>query len=117
MCWTKSRRFLQFCLLFCLLSSFCISSLSADVTLTDEEARELIQEIEASEKDLNQAQTELSQLKEELKAVKDTYSEQETYYKERLKEAEQKQTLPWILTGAGATVSTILSVVLLVVLL
>lgn len=103
-----------------LLLSLCSplsASLYAEVRLTDEEAQELLSEIEQSKtelqtvkKELKESKAESQELKTELEDVKNTYSEQKTYYEEQLSEAEQKnQTLKTCLIVA-TTASIIFSV-------
>lgn len=98
MCGRRLRRFSASLVLSSLLlfSPFC-SSCYADVVLMDEEAMELMNEIQESKKELNLVKSELSEskresqeLKTELQDVKNDYSEQKTYYEEQLNVAEKK---------------------------
>ena len=98
MCGRKLKTFSVSLVLFCLLSFSPLSfSCYADVILTDEQATEIMNEIQESKKDLNQVRNELKEskkesleLKTELQDVKSTYSEQKTSYEQQLNEAEKK---------------------------
>ena len=94
--------------------SFCY----AEVRLTDEEATQLMNEIQESKKELNQVKTELTEAQKELNDVKNIYSEQKTYYEMQLTEAEQKQKVATNIAIGGVTASvTLLGVLVLVLLL
>ena len=123
-----------------LLSSPCFS----DVCLTDEEAEEMLLEMEKSEQELDELRSEASGLRQdlassekrlemsekrlaelekepaalrsELNALLAASDEQKRYYEERLSEAGKKRTLPWILTAVSALINIILSVALIVAL-
>lgn len=109
--------------LLCFLPSFSLCY--AEVRLTDEEAKELLSEIQESKKELNQVKTELEEskkesqeLKTELEDVKNTYSEQKTYYEEQLTELEKKEKIATFLAVGGMTASaTLLGVVIILLLL
>jgi uncharacterized coiled-coil DUF342 family protein len=83
--------------------SFCY----AEVKLTDEEANQLMNEIQESREELNQVKNELKESKEEsqelkteLEDVKNTYNEQKTYYEKQLEEeTKREKTLMLIIVG------------------
>lgn len=125
MCGIKSKRFL---LLLVLVSVLSVSPCFSKVVLTDEEAKEMMSEIEKSKKELtelretSQKQIEslensLEQSKNELETVKNTSQEQKKSYEKQLKEEKKKRILPWAMAGTSGTATIILSVVLLIVLL
>lgn len=125
MCGIKSKRFL---LLLVLVSVLSVSPCFSKVVLTDEEAKEMMSEIEESKKELtelretSQKQIEslensLEQSKSELETVRNTSQEQKKSYEEQLKEEKKKRILPWAMAGTSGTATIILSVVLLIVLL
>ena len=125
MCGIKSKRFL---LLLVLVSVLSVSPCFSKVVLTDEEAKEMMSEIEESKKELtelketSQKQIEslensLEQSQSELETVRNTSQEQKKSYEEQLKEEKKKRILPWAIAGTSGTATIILSVVLLVVLL
>lgn len=125
MCGIKSKRFL---LLLVLVSVLSVSPCFSKVVLTDEEAKEMMSEIEKSKKELtelretSQKQIEslensLEQSKSELETVRNTSQEQKKSYEEQLKEEKKKRILPWAMAGTSGTATIILSVVLLIVLL
>ena len=123
------KRLKTFLLLLGLVFLSCFSpycSLSyAEVRLTDEEASQLMNEIQESKKELNQAKTELEEskkesqeLKTELSDVKNTYNEQKTYYEEQLTEVKKKEKIATYLAIGGMTASfTLMGVVLILLLL
>jgi peptidoglycan hydrolase CwlO-like protein len=86
----------------------------AEVRLTDEEANELMNEIQESKKELNQVKTELTEAQKELSDVKNTYSEQKTYYEGQLTEAEEREKVATYLAVGGMTASIVLTGVLLI---
>lgn len=111
MCGIKSKRFL---LLLVLVSVLSVSPCFSKVVLTDEEAKEMMSEIEESKKEL----TELKETsKSELETVRNTSQEQKKSYEEQLKEEKKKRILPWVMAGTSGTATVVLSVVLLIVLL
>ncbi len=125
MCGIKSKRFL---LSLVLVSVLSVSPCFSKVVLTDEEAQEMMSEIEESKKELtelretSQKQIEslensLEQSKSELETVRNTSQEQKKSYEEQLKEEKKKRILPWAMAGTSGTATIILSVVLLIVLL
>ena len=125
MCGIKSKRFL---LLLVLVSVLSVSPCFSKVVLTDEEAKEMMSEIEESKKELtelretSQKQIEslensLEQSQNELETVRNTSQEQKKSYEEQLKEEKKKRILPWAMAGTSGTATIILSVVLLLVLL
>ena len=125
MCGIKSKRFL---LLLVLVSVLSVSPCFSKVVLTDEEAKEMMSEIEESKKELtelretSQKQIEslensLEQSKSELETVRNTSQEQKKSYEEQLKEEKKKRILPWAIAGTSGTATIILSVVLLITLL
>ena len=125
MCGIKSKRFL---LLLVLVSVLSVSPCFSKVVLTDEEAKEMMSEIEKSKKELTELketskkqieslENSLKQSKGELETVKSTSQEQKKSYEEQLKEEKKKRILPWAMAGTSGTATIILSVVLLTVLL
>ena len=125
MCGIKSKRFL---LLLVLVSVLSVSPCFSKVVLTDEEAKEMMSEIEESKRELTELretsknQTEslensLEQSKRELETVRNTSQEQKKSYEEQLKEEKKKRILPWAIAGTSGTATIVLSVVLLIVLL
>lgn len=125
MCGIKSKRLL---LLLVLVSVLSVSPCFSKVVLTDEEAKEMMNEIEKSKKELtelretSQKQIEslgnsLEQSKSELETVKNTSQEQKKSYEKQLKEEKKKRILPWAMAGTSGTATIILSVILLLVLL
>ena len=92
-------------------SPYCSLSY-AEVKLTDEEANQLMSEIQESKKELNQVKTELTEAKKELNDVKNTSSEQKIYYEEQLAEAEEKEkVLTYLVIGGMTTSFTLMGVV------
>lgn len=125
MCGIKSKRFL---LLLVLVSVLSVSPCFSKVVLTDEEAKEMMSEIEESKKELTELretsqkrieslENSLEQSQSELETVKNTSQEQKKSYEEQLKEEKKKRILPWAMAGTSGTATVILSVVLLIVLL
>lgn len=125
MCGIKSKRFL---LLLVLVSVLSVSPCFSKVVLTDEEAKEMMSEIEESKKELTELretskkqieslENSLEQSKSELETVRNTSQEQKKSYEEQLKEEKKKRILPWAVAGTSGTAAVILSVVLLIALL
>ena len=114
MCGRRLKTFLV-SLVLVLLLSVSQSSLCcyAEVRLTDEEAKELMNEIQLSKKELNQVKTELTEAKQELNDVKNTYSEQKKSYEMQLEEAEKENQIMADCLIVTATTSIILLIVLL----
>lgn len=108
-------------LLFSPLSSFCY----AEVRLTDEEATEMMNEIQESKKELNRVKTELTEskkesqeLKTELEDVKNTYSEQKKSYETQLTEANKKNDnlkTAVTVTGTSASIFLVLMIVFIII--
>ena len=125
MCGIKSKRLL---LLLVLVSVLSVSPCFSKVVLTDEEAKEMMSEIEESKKELTELretsqkrieslENSLEQSQSELETVRNTSQEQKKSYEEQLKEEKKKRILPWAMAGTSGTATIILSVVLLIVLL
>lgn len=125
MCGIKSKRFL---LLLVLVSVLSVSPCFSKVVLTDEEAKEMMSEIEESKKELTELretskkqieslENSLEQSKSELETVRNTSQEQKKSYEEQLKEEKKKRILPLAMAGTSGTATIILSVFLLIVLL
>ena len=97
----------------------------ADVTLTDREAQELMNEIQQSKKELQTVKDELSESKKDLteletqlQDVKNTYSEQKTSYEMQLTEAKKKnQKLKVAVSVTGGTSVALLIVTALLIIL
>ena len=118
MCQRKLKRFLLSLVLCSLLP--CVPSFSyfyADVTLTDKEAEELMNEISESRKDLTELKSQLDEAETQLSDVKNDCEEQKKSYEMQLKEVKKQKTEA-VLLASGTTASTIiLAIVLLVCLL
>lgn len=125
MCQKRLKRFLLslvLCSLLPFVPSFSYSY--ADVTLTDSEAQELMNEIQESQKDLTElkeklqtAETNLESAETQLSDVKSDCEEQKKSYETQLKEVKKQKTEA-VLLASGTTASTIiLAIVLLVCLL
>lgn len=124
MCGRKLKIFLSSSALLLLLSLSPLSaSLFADVILTDQEATELLNEIEQSKTELESVKNELAESKKELNElkvqqedVKNTYDEQKIYYETQLEEAkkqkEQFKTL-FTITSSTTAVALLFSIILL----
>jgi len=110
LCGKRLRRRSLLSVLFLLwLSVHCVSYSYADVTLTDEEAQQLMSEIQESRKDLTELQTQLAD-------VKNDYEEQKTYYEEQLNEAKKKNSslkTAVTATSASTAVFALLTVLLI----
>ena len=124
MCGKRLKVFLLSLVLFLpLLVSPCF----ADVSLTDEEAQEILTEIEESKKDLQNVKDELNQSKEEASKLKKESQEQKAQltelqnvseeqrksYKEQLKEAKKQNTVAWTTTGISGTLLVMLLLIVL----
>ena len=125
MCGIKSKHLLP---LLALVSALSVSPCFSEVVLTDEEAKEMMSEIEESKKELTELretskkqieslENSLEQSKSELETVSNTSQEQKKSYEEQLKEEKKKRILPWAMAGTSGTAVVVLSVVLLIVLL
>lgn len=112
MCGKKSRVYWLLSVLALLLSA---SPCSSEVVLTDEEAREMLEEMEASRQELTTLKEQSQELQTELEELKVTSTEQSQYYEKRLKEAEKEKTVPWIVAGASSVISLILSIAMLII--
>ena len=124
-CSIKLKRFSALSVLFFLLSfsPFCFSCF-AEVKLTDEEAEQILTEIEESKKELQNAKEDLTQSKEklenvqkesqeqktELQDVKGTYEEQKKSYEEQLSEAEKKNKGLKTAVTATSSASVVLTI-------
>ena len=129
MCWTRLKRFLALSVLYVLLLFLpsCFPCF-ADVRLTDEEATQLMEQIQGSKKDLAELQTQLEtvqtqlttaqeQLKTaqtQLDAVKSDYNEQKKSYEMQLTEAEKSSEKLKIFATATSTSSVIFCVLMVV---
>lgn len=105
-------RFLS-CLLFLLQSSYAFS----EVALTDEEATELMNEIQESKKDLMKAKEQVENLQNQLNQQEVIWTEQSQFYREQLTEAEKKKNQYKTATIATGSSTAILLVVLIVLLI
>lgn len=101
------------CLFFLLQSSYAFS----EVTLTDEEATELMNEIQESKKDLTKAKEQVENLQNQLNQQEAIWTEQSQSYKEQLTEAEKKKNHYKTATIATGSSTAVLLVVLIVLLL
>ena len=121
MCGVKSKKFLlSWVLLFVLFVSPCFS----EVALTDEEAQEIMSEIESSKKvltelkEISQKQIEslensLKTSQDELENVKNISQEQKKSYEKQLKEEKKKRILPWTIAGIESFISVLILIVAL----
>ena len=111
-----------------LVSVLSVSPCFSKVVLTEEEAKEMMSEIEESKKELTELretsqkrieslENSLEQSESELETVRNTSQEQKKSYEEQLKEEKKKRILPWAMAGTSGTATIILSVVLLITLL
>lgn len=114
MCGRKSRMFL---LLSVLASLLLVSPCFSEVVLTDEEAEEMLSEMEQSRAELTELREMSENLQTELDALKATSTEQNQYYEERLREARRAKAVPWAVAGTSTAASVFLGVLLLMVLL
>ena len=91
MCYRRLKQCLVSLVLFSLLSfsPLCFSCY-AEIKLTDEEAQQMLSEIQESKKDLKELQEKLLSAEAQLNDVKNTYNEQKTSYEMQLNEAEKK---------------------------
>ena len=108
------------------LSSFSQSSmyLCAEVRLTDEEASQLMNEIQQSKTELQNVKSELeeskkdlSELETQLTDVKSTYEEQKTSYEKQLSEAKRTNWLLKIIasfTGGSSLALLVVSALLII---
>lgn len=101
------------CLLFLLQSSYAFS----EVALTDEEATELMNEIQESKKDLMKAKEQVENLQNQLNQQEVIWTEQSQFYREQLTEAEKKKNQYKTATIATGSSTAILLVVLIVLLI
>lgn len=111
-------------LVFLSLCSPCSMYLCAEVKLTDEEASELMNEIQQSKeklqnvrKELKESQNDLTGLENQLTDVKSTYEEQKKYYETQLNEAEkenQKLKIATSVTGGSAIALLIVTALLII---
>ena len=101
------------CLFFLLQSSYAFS----EVILTDEEATELMNEIQESKKDLTKAKEQVENLQNQLDQQEVIWTEQSQSYKEQLTEAEKKKNHYKTATIATGSSTAVLLVVLIVLLL
>ena len=91
--------------LFSLLSfsPLCFSC-HAEVKLTDEEAQQILSEIQESRKDLKELQERLMNAEAQLYDVKSTYSEQRTSYERQLSDAgKENRNLRTAVTMTGTS--------------
>ena len=126
MCGKKLKVFLLL-LALSLLSPFVpLCSYSyADVILSDSEATELMEQIQASKTELENVKTELTESKKaldeqktQLEDVKNTYTEQKQSYEMQLEEAEKEnQTLKTWLTITATTSGCLLVFTVLLLLI
>ena len=122
MCGKKLKRF--FVLLELSSLFFFVPSLSlcyAEVRLTEEQATQVMNEIQESKKDLIQVKNELTEskkesqeLKMELQDVKEDCNEQKIYYETQLTEAKKREKNSFFLSLLSNLVSALLSVVILI---
>lgn len=124
MCGRRLKTILSLSVLVSLsLCSPCSTYLCAEVRLTDEEASELMNEVQQSKeelqnvkKELSESQNDLTGLENQLTDVKNTYEEQKKYYETQLNEAEKEnQKLKIATSVTGGSALTLLVVVALLI--
>ena len=98
-------------------SSPSISYLCAEVRLSDEEAQELLTEIQESRKDLETLKKQLETAETQLTDVKNDYNEQKKSYEMQLKEAEKQTERYKTLSAVSASSAVIMFTVTLLLLL
>lgn len=110
MCGTKLKLLLALLVLFSQQSCLpLLSSCYAEVVLTDEEAKQIMNDIQESRKDLQEVQKQLEDVKKD-------YSEQKTSYEEQLNEAEKKNSRlekAVTVTGSSTVVLTVVMILLI----
>ena len=113
MCGRKLKTILSLLVLVCLLSfSPSSTSLCAEVRLTDQEAAQMMNEIQESKKDLETLKSQLETAETQLTDVKNTYEEQKIYYEKQLEEARKdKERLKIATSVTGGSALTLLVVV------
>lgn len=125
MCGRKLKTTLSLLVLvFLLLYSPYSMYLCAEARLTDEEASELMNEIQQSKeelqnvrKELKESQSDLTELENQLTDVKSTCEEQKKYYETQLNEAEkesQKLKIATSVTGGSAIALFIVTALLII---
>ena len=116
MCGKRLKRFsVLLGLLLLSLSAPLLSYSYADVTLTDTEAQELMNEIQLSKKDLNDVKNQLETAETQLSDVKNTCEEQKKSYEMQLSEVtEENENLK---TAVTVTATTSVVLLLMTVLL
>ena len=117
MCGKKLKIFLSLSVLLLSLS-FSPSSahLCAEVVLTDEEAQEMMNEIQISIAELNTLTEQLEKAENQLKDVRNIYEEQKKSYEMQLNEAEEKTAKYKTLSTVSTTTAGVLAVVTLLLL-
>ena len=110
MCGRKLKTILSLSVLLSLFSFSPYSTcLCAEVKLTDEEAQELMNEIQLSKE-------ELENVKNQLTDVESTCKEQKIYYEKQLSEAEKEnQKLKVAASAAGGSTAVLLVVTALLI--
>ena len=111
MCGRKLKVFLLSLVLFSALPfSQSLSYSYAEVILTEEEAQQILEEIQEAKKELIEQKTELEN-------VKNTCNEQKTYYETQLTEAEKKNSnlKTAVITTSVSTVISIIIAVLAII--
>lgn len=114
MCGRKSGMFL---LLSVLASLLLVSHCFSEVVLTDEEAEEMLSEMEQSRAELTELREMSENLQTELDALKATSTEQNRYYEKQLKEAKKARAVPWAVAGTSTATAVFLGVLLVIILL
>lgn len=125
MCGRRLKTILSLSVLVSLsLCSPYTTYLCAEVKLTDEEASELMNEIQQSKeelqnvkKELSESQNDLTKLENQLTDVKSTYEEQKKSYETQLSEAEkenQKLKIATSVTGGSAITLLIVTALLII---
>lgn len=113
LCLKKLRKSLLFwVLVLFLLPSHCFS----EVVLTDEEAKEMLQEMEASEEELTKVRKHSDYLEKKLTSLENISKEQSQFYEEQLSEAKKDNATAWTVAGVSTAVNVLLCVVLIVAL-
>ena len=99
-----------------LVLSLSLSHCFSEVVLTDEEAVEMLQEMEASKEELTKLKKHSDYLEKKLTSLEDISKEQSQFYEEELSEAKKDNATAWTVAGVSTTVNILLCVVLIIAL-
>ena len=100
------------------------ASVYSDVILKDEEAQEILNEMQLSKKELESAKIELKnvqnqlteqeKLRNELEVI---YNEQKTSYEEQLTEAEKTKNISTTVACSTGSIAVVLTIILVIIML